>query len=46
MKCKVCGSKDIVLVSKHDNTKNEYVCLGCQRTIITEPENKNKDIRV
>jgi predicted RNA-binding Zn-ribbon protein involved in translation (DUF1610 family) len=42
MKCKVCKSEDIQFVSKWSNTENEYGCINCGQTIITRPENEDK----
>ncbi len=46
MECKICDSKDIQFISKWSDSENEYGCLGCGRTIITKPENEDKNIKV
>jgi len=46
MFCKVCGSEDIIFVSKWDDRNNEYGCVDCGRTIITRPENEDREISV
>lgn len=46
MCCKDCGSRDLVFMAKISDTQNEYVCIGCQRTVVTDAINENKEITV
>ena len=46
MKCKMCNSENIQFISKWSDTENEYGCLECGRTIITIPENEDKNVIV
>ncbi len=46
MKCNNCLSKDIQFVRKCNDRENEYRCLDCGRTIITTPENENREVEV